>query len=70
MSYLAECTSCITHIKNIRAYANKPITFINDKAFIDVDTEEEVILIKKLNKQFKRTLAIYIDLINVTENIL
>lgn len=69
MSYLAECTNCITHIKNIRAYANKPISFIKKKAFIEVDTKIEVSLIERLNRKFKSTLATYIDLVNLTENI-
>jgi len=69
MSYLAECTSCITHIKNIRAYADRPITYINRKAFIDVETKVEVSLIEKLDRQFKNSVATYIKLIKETENI-
>lgn len=69
MKYKAECTSCITHIKNIRAYADKPIIYINKKAFIEVDTKVEVSLIERLNRQFKRSVVTYINLVNVTENI-
>lgn len=66
MKYRAKITNCISHIRNVKRYAN--ITAIHDAkdTYIEVNTEEEADLIEDLNYTMGKAVTIYTKLIELT----
>lgn len=63
MKHLAECTWCISLLKNSKKYRNHKYGYINSAMWIDVDTTEEVNLIEQLNEHQEATHKIYNELL-------
>lgn len=63
MKHLAECTWCVSLLKNIKKYKNHKFGYTNGAMWIDVETTEEVNLIEQLNGHQEATYKIYNELL-------
>lgn len=63
MKHLAECTWCISLLKNSEKYKNHQFGYIMEAMWIEVDTIEERNLIEQLNGHQEATFKIYNEIL-------
>lgn len=63
--YRAECTNCISQVANIYDMKKHPIVKEGKLCLIDVETEEEKILIERMNRSYSLLLGVYSRLVEI-----
>lgn len=63
--YRAECTNCISQVANIYDTKKHPIVKEGKLCLIDVDTEEEKLLIERMNRFYSLIFGVYSRLVEI-----
>lgn len=63
--YRAECTNCISQVANIYDTKKHPIVKEGKLCLIDVDTEEEKLLIERMNRYYSLIFGVYSRLVEI-----
>lgn len=63
--YRAECTNCISQVANIYDTKKHPIVKEGKLCLIDVETEEEKLLIERMNRFYSLIFGVYSRLVEI-----
>lgn len=63
--YRAECTNCISQVANIYDMKKHPIVKEGKLCLIDVETEEEKILIERMDRYYSLIFGVYSRLVEI-----
>lgn len=63
--YRAECTNCISQVANIYDTKKHPIVKEGELCLIDVETEEERLLIERMNRFYSLIFGVYSRLVEI-----
>lgn len=63
--YRAECTNCISQVANIYDTKKHPIVKEGKLCMIDVETEEEKLLIERMNRFYSLIFGVYSRLVEL-----
>lgn len=63
--YRAECTNCISQVANIYDTKKHPIVKEGKLCQIDVETEEEKILIERMDRYYSLIFGVYSRLVEI-----